>query len=232
MYRLLVVDDEDDIRDIIRSTLEAEDYAIDEAANGREALVQVERNPPDAIILDVMMPVMDGIDVCSRIRANPYTAKIPIMFLTALDDPEAVVRGLDAGGDDYLVKPFDPMVLPARVRALLRRGPGGGLDPNANSVTVGVLTIYQHRPEAEIGDITVDLTPIEHRLLHTLALNAGRPISPEYLLRDVWEYPPYTGSPNLVHVAVRRLRAKLEREASAEDLVLNVRGQGYMVPEA
>jgi DNA-binding response OmpR family regulator len=228
MTHILVVDDDPDVRETIRSILDKAGYQVSTASDGQEALDSISFQTPSAVILDIIMPEMDGIEVCRRIRADPFLGKIPILFLTAKGRPEDVVRGLDAGGDDYLTKPFEIIEIPARVRALLRRGPGGILDPVSEYLVIGALKLHVNLPEVWVGDTLVELRPAEHRLLHYLMMHAGSPTSTERLLEDVWGYPSGTGDPSLVYVHIANIRAKFE-EIGAAQPIRNIRGHGYII---
>lgn len=229
MALILVVDDDAQVQRSIKRILEDESYQVVTASNGEEALAIIANRPPDLVVLDIIMPEMDGIEVCRRIRADPFSARLPILFLTAKSRPTDVAHGLDAGGDDFLTKPFEIIELPARIRALLRRGPGGALDAESEYVIVGDLKVHATRPEAYVSDQPVELTPVEHRLLHTLMLHAGRPVSTEQLLQTVWEYPPGTGNPKLVHVHVLNLRNKIEPQPEEPKYIRSIRRRGYVI---
>ena len=180
-------------------------------------------------ILDIIMPEMNGIEVCRRIRANPVFARLPVLFLTAKGHPEDIARGLDAGGDDYLIKPFEVIELPARIRALLRRAPSGTLDPEAEYLTYGDLVLHSAKFQVQVGDQVVQLTPTEHRLLYCLMSHAGHPVPTERLLEDVWEYPPGVGDPRLVRVHITNLRTKLQTRPDSPEYIGNIHGQGYLI---
>lgn len=168
-------------------------------------------------------------EVCRRIRADPFTSKLPIIFLTARGRAADVVQGLDIGGDDYLTKPFEVIELPARVRALLRRSPGGVLSQEEDTLTVGEIKIHLKRTEVKIGERMVELSTVEHRLLHCLMIHAGQPVPIDQLLQEVWGYPPGVGDPNLVHVHIVKLRGKIEPDTEHPSLIRNLRGRGYVV---
>jgi DNA-binding response OmpR family regulator len=209
--------------------LENADFTVRTASNGQDALKMIARERPDLVVLDIIMPGLDGLEVCRRIRADPYIAKLPILFLTAKGRPNDVAQGLDAGGDDFLTKPFEVVELPARVRALLRRAPGGALDTEAEYLTVGDIKLHATRAEVHVGERAIELTSIEHQLLHYLMLHAGQPIPALQLLRDVWQYPVGTGDPILVRVHIGNLRAKIEPQPDTPRYILNVRGRGYVL---
>ena len=232
MTRILIVDDEPLVLRSLRHVLENEHFTVIEAASGEQALDAVRAERPDLVVLDIVMPEMDGVEVCRRLRADPFTARLPILFLTAKGRRDDIARGLDAGGDDYLVKPLDVVELPARVRALLRRVPGGPLSAESAYISVGDIQLHITRAEALVKGQPVDLTTVEHRLLHYLLLHAGRPISTDQLLEDVWEYPPGVGSPKLVQTHIANLRNKIEPIPGSPQYILNVRGRGYMVEVA
>jgi DNA-binding response OmpR family regulator len=230
MTQILVVDDDLDVREALEGILKAEGYAVDTVPTGAEALAYLEGARPDLIVLDIIMPGMDGLSVCERIRSNPFTASIPIIFLTAKGRSTDIAHGLDVGGDDYITKPFQVIELPARVRALLRRVPGGPLDSSSEYLTTGDLQLHRSRFEVTLRDEDpITLTATEHRLLHSLMMHAGQPISITALLQQVWDYPEGVGDPSLVHVHIRNLRKKIEDDPKNPERILNVYGRGYLV---
>ena len=227
--RILVVDDEPQVARSISRVLEDAGFEVENASSGEDALVHLSRERPDLVVLDIIMPGIDGIEVCRRIRADPFLARIPVLFLTAKSRPQDIAAGLDAGGDDYCTKPFEVVELPARVRALLRRAPGGKLDAASEYLSAGPLRLHTTRPEAEVNGREIQLTDMEQRLLHYLMMHHGQPVSTEQLLEDVWEYPTGVGNPKLVHVHMVNLRAKLEDDPDNPSLIRNIRGRGYVV---
>jgi len=231
MAHILAVDDDAPVLRSVKRVLEKAGFTVSTASNGREALEFIKQQRPDLIVLDIIMPELDGIEVCRRIRADPFLAKLPILFLTAKGRPSDIAQGLDAGGDDFLTKPFEVLELPARVRALLRRAPGGMLDAESEYLTVGDLKLHSKRFEVEVAGRVVTLTTVEHQLLHYLMMHAGQPISAEQLLEDVWQYPRGIGDPILVRVHIANLRSKIETQPDAPQYIRNVRGRGYMLSE-
>ena len=220
--RVLIVEDEPDIRELVLHHLKREGYLVSAAASGEEALRQVRTAPPDLVLLDLMMPAMNGLEVCRRLRQDPATAALPIVMLTAKGDEVDRVLGLEIGADDYVVKPFSPKELLARVRAVLRRTrPGPGTAP----VTLGALTIDPGTHTVSVGGLTVALTPKEFDLLRALVEANGRVLSREFLLDRVWGYSRASEiESRTVDVHVRRLRVKLGSEGRR---ILTIKGAGY-----
>jgi DNA-binding response OmpR family regulator len=229
MSRILVVDDERDVLNAVVPILEDAGHDVITCTNSEDALNQIADDLPDLVVLDIIMPGLDGVEVCRRIRANPFSARLPVLFLTAKGRSADVVAGLDAGGDDYLVKPFDVIELPARVRALLRRAPGGDMDPQNDYLKAGRLRVHVSRMEARFGDEKIILTPVEHRLLCYLMSHAGSPVPIDKLLQDVWGYPEGVGNPKLVRAHVANLRSKLPFSPDDLEYIQNIHRQGYLI---
>jgi DNA-binding response OmpR family regulator len=198
-------------------------YTVSTADNGVAALELVDKEHPDLVILDVMMPHMDGHEVCRRIRAK---LQVPIIFLSAKGETSDRVQGLELGADDYLPKPFEPAELLARVRAVLRRTDVFGTGDAKSRLVVGDFVLEPVDSKVIMGDKAADLTPIEFRLLHCLARNAGRVMSHDFLVEAVWGYE-YEGYSNQVAVYIRRLRSKIEENPSKPEHIITVRGIGY-----
>jgi DNA-binding response OmpR family regulator len=218
--RVLVVEDDNEIADVLRRSLRIEGYDVHVAGDGREALDDASVFEPDAVVLDLGLPGMDGIDVSKQLRAD---GDVPILMLTARDSLDDRVEGLDSGADDYLVKPFERAELLARIRALLRRRPPRG----SASLVVGDLRLNPDSREVFRGDRRVELTAREFELLEYLLRNERLVISRERLLDDVWGYAPLAET-NTVDVFISNLRRKLE--AGGEPRVLHtVRGAGYVI---
>jgi len=223
--RILVVEDEEALTTLLRYNLDAEGYDVETVARGDEADTRLKERIPDLVILDWMLPGLYGLEVCRRLRA---ASDVPILMLTAKDDIKDRVQGLDAGADDYLVKPFSLRELISRVRALLRRAYGELAAPAPDQRLVfGPLTIDMGRLLALRDGQPVELTPMEFRLLRYLASNPGRPFSRQQLIEAVWGYDSEVGSDRTVDVHMRHLRQKLEADPTAPRWLLTVRGVGY-----
>lgn len=222
--RILAVDDDRNNLKMLAFLLKEEGYEVLTADNGKLALELVETKHPDLVILDVMMPQLDGLEVCRRIR---QTMDVPIIILSAKGETSDKVVGLELGADDYLPKPFEPSELLARVKAVLRRSEISTFDDTSVAVAVGGLRLdpVSNRVFLEDGR-AVDLTPIEFRLLHCLMRNAGRILSHDFLLSHAWGYE-YEGYSNQIAVYIRRLRSKLEPDPANPIYITTVRGLGY-----
>jgi len=219
--RILLVDDDERIRASMRLALEDEGYAVEEAASGEAALAAFDRRPADVVLIDLMLPGMDGFECCRSLRR---TSDVPIIMVTARTDTYDVVAGLEAGADDYVTKPFVAKELAARIRALLRRARGS--EPSSRALEVGDLEIIPLEGVVRRSGEPVHLTRTEFRLLCELASNPGRVFSRELLLERVWGYD-YFGDGRLVDVHVRRLRTKVEDDPARPQHVVTVRGLGY-----
>jgi DNA-binding response OmpR family regulator len=220
--RVLVVEDDEDIADVLRRSLRQEGYEVRTSADGVDALDVAAGFVPDLVVLDLGLPRLDGVEVCRRLRAD---GDVPILMLTARAETEDRVGGLDSGADDYLVKPFERQELLARIRALLRRRPPRG----AASLSVGDLTLNPDTREVRRGDRELELTNREFELLEYLMRNERLVVSRERLLDDVWEYDPMAAT-NTIDVFVSNLRRKLE--AGGEPRLLHTkRGAGYVLKE-
>lgn len=222
---ILVVDDDRPSLKLISFLLREEGYTVSIAQDGQAALKTIRQKLPDLVVLDVMMPHIDGFEVCRRIRKM---AKIPIIFLSAKGQVEDRIMGLKEGGDDYLVKPFEPAELLARVEAVLRRSGISSDEQDAMPVRGGGLCLdpIRYRVFREENGEEIELTPIEFRLLWCLMRNAGRVLSPSFLISKVWGYD-YEGESNQVAVYIRRLRIKIEKDSHNPQHLVTVRGHGY-----
>ena len=223
--RILVVDDESSITDFVSYNLRKEGYTVDTAGDGEEALALSQKDPYDIYILDVMLPGMDGYELCRRIRS---TSNAPVLFLSARDTELDKVVGLEIGGDDYLAKPFGVRELIARVKALLRRAPSEADQAASHDEAIEASGIRidegTHTATGENGPI--DLIPREFELLATLMRHAGKVLSRDQLLRDAWGWE-YLVETKTVDTHVKRLRDKLEAAKVDPSLIETVRGYGY-----
>jgi two-component system response regulator VicR len=221
--RILVVDDEPPIVDMLSYNLQRANYEVITARDGEEALVKARQEQPDLIILDLMLPRLDGLEVCRALRRE---RDVPIIMLTARDSEVDRVVGLELGADDYVVKPFSVRELMARVRSVLRRAMPRPLQEADDIVRAGTLTVDVARREVRLHGFELELTALEFDLLHTLTRHAGQVLSREQLLTQVWGYD-YYGDLRVVDAAIKRLRAKLRRAAPDKELITTVRGVGY-----
>jgi len=219
--RILAVEDDERIRAAVKLALEDEGWTVVEAASGEEAVILFLRQPADVVLIDIMLPGIDGFELCRTIRRH---SDVPIVMVTARSDTHDVVAGLEAGADDYLTKPFAPKELSARIRALLRRARPA--HPAHPKLVFGDLQIIPDEGKVLRDDTELDLTKTEFRLLCELAQNPGRVFSREQLLDDVWGYG-YFGDGRLVDVHIRRLRTKVEKDPANPRHVVTVRGLGY-----
>ncbi len=225
--RILVVEDDPDIAQLVARYLEKAGFTAEVIASGREALVVIDARPPDLLILGLMLPHVDGLEICRVVRGNEKTAAIPIIMLTARAEESDRIVGLEIGADDYLAKPFSPNELVARVRALLRRAARGAA-AGQTTLTYGSIVVDPGRHTVSSSGETVTLTAKEFLLLEYLLQHRGRVLSRDVLLTDVWGYR-YTGGTRTVDVHVRRLREKLPLLAGA---LVTVKQFGYKLRES
>ena len=221
MSRILVVEDDERIRLSMRLALEDEGYTVDDVASGEEAVVRFVDEPPELVLIDLMLPGMDGFETCRALRKQ---STVPVIMVTARSDTHDVVAGLEAGADDYVTKPFVAKELAARIRALLRRS--RPTETDASVLTFGDVELEPDAGVVRRGGEEVHCTRTEFRLLCELAFNAGKVLSREQLLERVWGYD-YFGDGRLVDVHVRRLRIKVEPDPGNPQFILTVRGMGY-----
>ena len=226
MTKILVVDDEKKIVEIVRAYLEREGYEVSAAYDGKSALEAVKRMPPDLVVLDLMLPQISGWDVCRALRAD---SNIPIIMLTARDDVTDKIIGLELGADDYMTKPFDPKELVSRVKAVLRRSAANRV-PKA-VLKVADLTIDLDKRDVRRSGESIELTPMEFDLLASLAQNPGRVFSRMQLLDKV-QGVAYEGYERTIDSHIKNLRKKIEPDSSQPRYVITVHGVGYKVPEA
>jgi DNA-binding response OmpR family regulator len=229
--KILVVDDEPPIVNVLSYNLKRANYEVITASDGKQALEQARHEQPDLIILDLMLPEVDGLDVCRILRRE---WDVPIIVLTARDEEIDRVVGLELGADDYVVKPFSMRELMARVKNVLRRTAPHPIEQSpqspADKVRIGELSVDVVRHEARVGSTTLELTALEFELLHKLACHAGQVLSREQLLEQVWGYD-YHGDLRAVDAAIKRLRTKLRQAAPAAEIIVTVRSVGYKLVE-
>ena len=221
---ILLVDDEDAVQKLLAYPLERDGFRVVQARDGEEALARFAQEQVDLVVLDLMLPKLDGLEVCKRLRAS---STVPIIMLTARDDELDKVLGLELGADDYITKPFSIREFRSRVRALLRRAaiPSSGRDLDETIERDGLRIDVGHR-DVHVDERTVQLTYVEFELLRTLAASPGRVFSREMLLQALWGGSDYR-EPRTIDVHVRHLREKLERDPSVPEYILTVRGVGY-----
>ncbi|GAB4437183.1 MAG: response regulator transcription factor [Anaerolineae bacterium] len=231
MANILVVDDEERVALSIERSLQQQ-FQVRVAYNGTEALKIARRINPDLIILDVMMPGMDGLQVCRELRGDPILQKVPILFLTAKGRVEDKIDGFEAGADDYMTKPFDVRELLLRVRAILTRTQTANkvdLPDKPDKIVVGQLSLNCQNYQLTTSEKTILLTPVEFDLMYHLMSHPGQVFSGERLLRELWDYPSDTGSPDLVRMHVRNLRLKIEPDTRNPRFLLTVPRHGYTI---
>lgn len=224
MGKILIVEDEANIRQLVKYNLEKDGYLVLEAADGLQGLKLAKAEKPELLLLDLMLPQMDGLEVCRNLKGNPATSALPIIMLTAKSEEIDKVIGLELGADDYMTKPFSPRELLARVKAVLRRSQKEASLPG--ELAIGRLRFNFSRYEVFMGSHKLELTPKEYELLKMLATNLGKVFSREQLLEKVWGYE-YFGDTRTVDVHIRHLRAKMETDPETAERIETVRGFGY-----
>jgi two-component system alkaline phosphatase synthesis response regulator PhoP len=222
---IAIVEDEPNIVELVKYNLDREGYRTISANDGRKGLELVRQELPDLVILDLMLPEMDGMTVCKLLRADSATKLIPIIILTAKSEEADRVLGLEMGADDYVTKPFSPRELVARVRAVLRRS-GNIEDGEPDIMEIGDIRMDLRQHLVKVRGEEVELTPKEFDFLKLLLLNPGRAFTREFLLEHLWGYE-YFGDTRTVDVHVRRLRQKIEGDAADPSYLETVRGVGY-----
>ncbi|HEX9413395.1 MAG TPA: response regulator transcription factor [Ktedonobacterales bacterium] len=227
---ILVVDDEHAIVDFIRLGMRYEGFRVAAASDGQSGIEMAQRLHPDVVVLDIMLPDVDGLQVCQRLREHTSTADVPILMLTAKDEVRDRVTGLESGADDYLTKPFSFEELLARVRALLRRHLRhvASSTPAGRILCVADLMLDEAAREVRRGDRLIELTTTEYNLLHLFMMHPRQVLDRQTILNRVWGYD-FMGETNIIEVYVRYIREKVEDEPSAPKLIHTVRGVGYVL---
>lgn len=225
---ILVVEDEPDLREVVRYNLEREGFRILESEDGEEGLDLLREQLPDLVLLDIMLPGMDGIEICRSIKYDPHTRSIPVIMVTARGDESDIVLGLGVGADDYIIKPFSPRELTARVKAVLRRGKLREEADASERIVRERLVIDRARHRVLVDGTEVNLTPTEFRLLEVLASRPGRVFTRDQLIHRALGEEVIVTQRN-VDVHIRSVRKKLE---SARDLIETIRGVGYRFLES
>lgn len=222
--QILIVEDEDDIRELVRYNLEREHFSVSEASSGEAGLKTALQKRPDLILLDLMLPGKDGLQICRELKQNPSVQDVPVVMMTAKGEESDIVTGLELGAEDYVVKPFSPKVLVARVKAVLRRKTAASASPSGDDVLqVADITIHPGRHEVAVGGKPVDLTASEFGILHFLARRPGW-VFTRYQIVDAVHGEDYPVTERSVDVQVVGLRKKLKK---AGELIETVRGIGY-----
>jgi two-component system response regulator MprA len=234
LLKVLVIDDEENIIEFVRLGLRYEGFQVESAPDGEQGVTAAQRLNPDLIILDVMMPGIDGLEVCRRLRSNPTTKDIPILMLTAKDEVRDKILGLRTGADDYLTKPFDFDELLERMRAILRRvrpktasGESDG-ESGGQILQFGDLKLNTVTREVLRGDRLIELTATEYNLLHLFMSHPRQVLDRQTILNRVWGYD-FLGETNIIEVYVRYLREKIEDSPSSPRLIQTVRSVGYVL---
>lgn len=228
-HRIVVIEDEKDIAELLRFTLQHEGYEVRCAARGREGLELIRRGPADLALIDIMLPDLDGLEVCKRVRSDREMRDLPVIFLTARGEEVDRIVGLEMGADDYVVKPFSPRELVARIRAVLRRQDRSPAEPSV--IETRDVRLDSRTREAIVRGRSIELSALEFKLLHFLASHPRLIFTRESLLDEVWG-PDRFVTPRTVDVHIRRLREKVEVQPEHPRLLQTVRGSGYRFAQA
>ncbi len=223
MYDIMIVDDDAQLLDMVELILRREGYNVLRAFSGQDALATIAESIPDLFVIDAMMPEMDGLTLCRKLRANPQTAATPIIFLTGSSSGTSVVDALNSGGDDFIRKPFVPRELAARIRAHMRRA------ARQTDANLPVIRLQPHNYVALVDEREVVLTRVEFDLLRTMCDHPGQLFSTDDLLTTVWRYPSGVGDSALVRNHIHNLRRKVELDPERPQIIQARHGRGYMV---
>ena len=225
--RVLVVDDDHEVAKSITATLKR-NYQVTVAHSGIQALKKARRHTPNLIVLDVIMPGMDGLETCRELRNDPALADIPILFLTALARPEDRIAGFRAGADDYLTKPFNLEELQLRIKAILRRTAQPATPPG-DQINVNNVTLDRLSYRISTGKKQATLTPIEFELIYHLMTHANEVFTSDRLLQEVWDYPLESGSQDLVRMHIKNIRQKIETDPRKPEVLVTIPRRGYTI---
>jgi DNA-binding response OmpR family regulator len=226
--RILVVDDDVEVAKSIEASLR-KDYQVFVVYSGIEAIKEARRHLPNLIVLDVVMPGMDGFVTCRELRLDPALADVPILFLTALGRPEDRIAGFRAGADDYLTKPFNLEELQLRIEAILRRMKPISPPPPVSMLKIKNLTLDRTSYQVTTHKKQAKLTPVEFDLLYHLMTHPDEVFTSDRLLQEVWDYPSESGSPDLVRMHIKNLRTKIEADPSNPEFILTIPRRGYTI---
>lgn len=229
MTTILVIDDDELVSQTLQRALKMYDYHVMVARSGIEGLQLARRHPPDLFILDIIMPGADGYQVCRQIRGDPLLKELPVLFLTAKEKDEDKIEGFRAGADDYLSKPFNMEELQLRIQAILRRVqlPEEAEEEEEQVLEMGEVVLDCRTFEVTTPERTALLTNVQFDLLYHLMSHANQVFTSQQLLQDVWDYPPDTGSPELVRAHIKNLRDKIEPEDGQPIYIRTIQGHGY-----
>jgi DNA-binding response OmpR family regulator len=227
-FRILVVDDDPDVAASIGTTLRR-NYQVTVVHSGTEAIREARNHPPHLMVLDVIMPGMDGFETCQQLRSDPLLVDIPVLFLTALGRPEDRVAGFKAGGDDYLTKPFNLEELQLRIDAIIRRTYARQSPKTTDQISINNITLNRQSHRITTPHKEAMLTPVEFQLIYHLMTHAGEIFSSDRLLQEVWDYPIDTGSPDLVRMHIRNLRQKIEVDPKNPKVIITIPRRGYTI---
>ncbi len=226
--RVLVVDDDQEVARSIEATLRR-NYQVTVVHSGIQAIKQARKHTPNLIVLDVVMPGMDGLETCRELRNDPALASIPILFLTALGRPEDRIAGFRAGADDYLTKPFNLEELQLRIKAILRRTAQPVAPPPGDQIRVNNLTLDRLSYRISTGKKQATLTPIEFELIYHLMTHVDEVFTSDRLLQEVWDYPSESGSQDLVRMHIKNIRQKVEVDPRKPEVLITIPRRGYTI---
>jgi DNA-binding response OmpR family regulator len=227
-YRVLVVDDDEEVAHSVAAALRR-NFQVAVVYSGIEAIKEAHRHPPHIIVLDIIMPGMDGFETCRELRSDPLLVNIPVLFLTALGHPEDRVAGFKAGGDDYLTKPFNLEELQLRIEAIMRRVYQSVQDKASDKIVVNGVELDRQRYQVKTPYKTATLTPVEFELIYYLMNHIGEAFTSERLLQELWDFPSDSGSPDLVRMHIKNLRHKIEVDPRKPKIIITIPRRGYTV---